>query len=359
MTESKHVYRTLDGLRGIAALAIVMFHTQSAWGVRVMPHAYLAVDMFFVISGIVIAHAYEHRFAAGMTPAQFMRLRLIRIYPLYLLGTVVAMAAILIALASGIDLVGWKADNFATAALPALFMLPSYRAGDLSVLYPLNLPAWSLLFELLVNFCYVVLFARLTDRVLLAVVGVSALMLAAMAIAAPDLNLGSNWATLSEGLPRVFESFPLGVLIYRARGRLPKLSAPPALLGMATLAVFATDLPGGLASAWDLLAIILLMPTICLAAITSEPRRCAQLCLWLGTISYPVYMLHIGLFRIVERSAERLFGSGADRLAPWAGLLFLVFVTAAATVADRVYDRPVRRFLGRRFPASAAVAAAD
>jgi peptidoglycan/LPS O-acetylase OafA/YrhL len=66
-----------------------------------LPHSYLAVDFFFILSGFVLAHAYEDRLLAEMTPTQFLCLRLIRLYPLYLIGTLIGIATA--TLAGGLD----------------------------------------------------------------------------------------------------------------------------------------------------------------------------------------------------------------------------------------------------------------
>jgi len=42
---------------------------------------YLAVDFFFMLSGFVLAHAYEERLRSGMKAWRFMRTRIIRLYP--------------------------------------------------------------------------------------------------------------------------------------------------------------------------------------------------------------------------------------------------------------------------------------
>jgi peptidoglycan/LPS O-acetylase OafA/YrhL len=101
-----HTFVTLDGLRGIAALAVVTRHApdffqQISWVDicdRSIPNcvtlvgpffeSYLAVDFFFVLSGFVLAHAYERRVLSDMKPRQFLALRLLRLYPLYLLALV-------------------------------------------------------------------------------------------------------------------------------------------------------------------------------------------------------------------------------------------------------------------------------
>src|SRR5437879_3798779 len=57
------------------------------WEIRyATPHAGLAVDFFFLLSGFVIAHAYEKRLLETMSFCSFLVVRLIRLYPLILLG---------------------------------------------------------------------------------------------------------------------------------------------------------------------------------------------------------------------------------------------------------------------------------
>jgi peptidoglycan/LPS O-acetylase OafA/YrhL len=61
------MFYTIDGLRGIAALLVVCRHIVPLHGGKLnFQSSYLAVEMFFLFSGFVIAHAYDKRFAAGM-----------------------------------------------------------------------------------------------------------------------------------------------------------------------------------------------------------------------------------------------------------------------------------------------------
>src|SRR3546814_437616 len=80
------VYGTLDGMRGVAAIAVVLLHVPALFGQIRAPNAGLAVDMFFVMSGFIIAHAYEHRLRENLTWRRFAILRLIRLHTLYELG---------------------------------------------------------------------------------------------------------------------------------------------------------------------------------------------------------------------------------------------------------------------------------
>jgi peptidoglycan/LPS O-acetylase OafA/YrhL len=117
-----HRFATLDYLRGVAALAIVLLHFRYGLGVKLLPYGYLAVDFFFVLSGFVLAHAYEERLLAGMTPADFMRARLIRLYPLYAIGTVIIIAAVTLS-----GELHWANPMSTVTVLSAMAFLPDPR----------------------------------------------------------------------------------------------------------------------------------------------------------------------------------------------------------------------------------------
>lgn len=82
---SKPRYEILDGLRGVAAMLVVVFHifeTYSAGPLyQVINHGYLAVDFFFVLSGFVIGYAYDDRWDR-MSTWNFVKRRLIRLHPM-------------------------------------------------------------------------------------------------------------------------------------------------------------------------------------------------------------------------------------------------------------------------------------
>jgi len=81
------MYLRLDALRGVAACSVLLYHSKfTVWDepTALMRNAYLAVDLFFVISGFVMQHAYGARIRQGMPLPDYMVLRLGRIYPLHL-----------------------------------------------------------------------------------------------------------------------------------------------------------------------------------------------------------------------------------------------------------------------------------
>jgi peptidoglycan/LPS O-acetylase OafA/YrhL len=85
----------IDGLRGLAALVVVMNH------LKILTVGHYAVMVFFVISGYCIAASAEAGRRNGMSFGQYMRRRLRRIYPPYFLAIVFFIATRLVKIASG------------------------------------------------------------------------------------------------------------------------------------------------------------------------------------------------------------------------------------------------------------------
>ena len=89
MPSSHAKFLGLDGMRGVAALFVVLLHSTPYWGFAPLQRSYLAVDLFFALSGFVIAHAYERRFEnLSMNAWSFTVTRVIRLYPMYVIGII-------------------------------------------------------------------------------------------------------------------------------------------------------------------------------------------------------------------------------------------------------------------------------
>ena len=87
---SKSHFEVLDGLRGVAAIAVMLFHSYHAEGL--FHNAWSAVDLFFLLSGFVIAYSSDEHLQHGMPATQFLLRRLIRLYPMIVLGTLVGVS---------------------------------------------------------------------------------------------------------------------------------------------------------------------------------------------------------------------------------------------------------------------------
>jgi peptidoglycan/LPS O-acetylase OafA/YrhL len=347
----------LDGLRGVAAFAVILDHVPGGWLGELIPGRYLAVDFFFVLSGFVLAHAYGRGLAAGGSALDFMKARVIRLYPMYLLALAVAMSLAVLGAARGWIGPGW-ADILTVAAF-GLFFLPapptaSFGHGEL---YPANAPAWSLFFELVANLVYALIARVLSWRVLLAVLGVSAVAVVFTLSRHGDVRgPGWMWAQLDAGLARVMFDFFAGVAIYRLRG-IVKLPALPWWAAVAAFLLVIAAAPVGVwRTGYDIAAALVLMPVLVMLASGRVVNGVvAKACAISGLLSYGVYVMHVPLLGVISTAAA----VAGVQLGEGPVLVLAVAAAAgiAAWVANALYDKPLRRWLSGRANASKPLAA--
>jgi peptidoglycan/LPS O-acetylase OafA/YrhL len=342
--ETTH-YDTLDMMRGVAAVAVAMMHWAKIAGTAWMPSGYLAVDLFFLLSGFVIAHAYDARIAAGMSVRRFMIVRLIRLYPLYLLGVAIAVIGVV----TGLD-DGWSWQGLAQILPFALTMLPAPVIEDHGTLYPLNDPAWSLMFELIVNFAFILVYRRLTLRALAWWLPVAAVALVVTTQMAGSMERGWSWDGFAVGLARVAFAFPCGVLLYRLHRRdlLPDLVVPWWVVVGIMLGVLALPADGArIEAARDVVIALLVLPMLVIAGIGAPAGRAQRVFAWGGAISYPLYATHGPLMALLSGLAVQR-GLAEDAFPPTLLLMLLVALIALCHWLARAYDAPVRRWMSAK-----------
>lgn len=339
-------YATLDGMRGAAALLVVLFHEGFWFEHALVPKAYLAVDIFFCLSGFVIAHAYSEKLKGGLPLRQFVMIRLVRLYPLYLLGTVLGLARLL----GQIQMHHPSApslENFTLSTVLGIFFLPSTSPrGDL---YPANTVAWSLAFEIVVNICYAALAPRLTFVRLVILTVVSALGLCIFATQHGSAEMGPFWADFVGAAFRASATFLTGVLVHEVGRKGDAIKLPPAIILILLVAFLSAPING---YAWfDLAFCLVVAPLLVFLATRTEPGpQETRLYLFLGMISYPVYMIHMPMVSAVGAFLNRIPASAAFLAA-----MSLFFFVALAALVDRFYDRPIRAALRHRFLAASRV----
>ena len=361
---SLHKYQTLDGIRGVAALLIVLFHTADYFGQVYFPESYLAVDLFFVLSGFVIAKAYSQRLADGLSASRFMRLRLIRLYPLYALATVLGIVSFSASVLAGKNAAHWSISDLMINSGLAILLLPSPFTPQL---YAINAPSWSLFFELIANALYAVLHRFLNTSILLLTIAISAIALLACAAHFGSLNVGYRWTHAVGGIPRVLYSFCMGLLIARLSGVqgsvqsndaplrdvsrrvLADFKLPSSILLLLTLLTLSVTPTDAIRPWYDLGAVLILFPMIVVLAARSEPRSfiLKKICVFLGAISYAIYVLHVPIFILVTIASKKLGLHDLADFAPFSGVLLLLVLVCFARIADRVYDQAMRRWLGQ------------
>ncbi len=118
------------------------------------------------------------------------------------------------------------------------------------------------------------------------------------------------------------------------------------LLTLLTLSVTPTD---AIRPWYDLGAVLILFPMIVVLAARSEPRSLGlkKICVFLGAISYAIYVLHVPIFILVTIASKKIGLHDLADFAPFSGVLLLLVLVCFARIADRVYDQAMRRWLGQ------------
>ena len=340
---------SLDLLRGLAAMAILARHFPWPGGeVLVLPRSYLGVDLFFTLSGFVIAYSYQDRLAAGMPVRRYLLARLVRLYPLYILGTLLGAAFVALQLLHGTGTGSFRSLSI-TLATAALFLpTPSDWSGFPRAFFPLDFLAWSLFFELFVNVVYGLLARRLSNRVLGVLIVAGAVLIGLAISQAGTVDVGAEWSNAHWAFGRALFSFFVGVALFRLRERVRLPALPAWLLGLVLVAALLPpkDWPWG----YDLTCIAVLFPLLVWAAAdASGGSRMRTASLWLGFLSYPVYVLQMPLIQALIPVCRRAFGIElADSIAT--GLLVhFACIVAISWLAAVCFDTPVRAWLKRRF----------
>ena len=347
-------YLALDGLRGVAALGVVAFHLSFVLGSLKPASAYLAVDFFFVLSGFVVAHAYDNVLGSRFGWWAFCAKRIVRLYPIYAAGMALAATAALVAVFVLHDADYWTARSLLIAILCAAVMLPSPLPGHV---FPLNAAAWSLFFELVANIVYG---SKILQRGvwIWLVAALAALGLVAEVWVTGSIDNGATWLhprwlTLLFGGFRVAYSFPVGLLLYRHRDRLRVPSLDVFTLGGVLTALLWVAPTGVLRPIFDTVFVLVLSPLLVVIGSRCRVRapRPAALCRLLGSISYPIYALHLPLIEVLVGISRRLALPLRLAWLPLTSLLALSFLVSVALAADRL-DRIVRRGLAQRRPST-------
>ena len=348
----KENFSALDAFRGLAALIVCAYHVPQYWGFE-LPRAPLAVDLFFLLSGFVIGHSYGDKLAEGrLTTRSFMLVRIIRLYPLYLLSLLVAAALTLTGLSIHHPLGSpHLIREYAAAAVAAAFVLPLHISAT-AALFPLNVAYWSLFFEFINNLCYALLHRQLTDRVLVAIVVTAGTALAAIAHAngSGGIILGSFWGVTSllGGLARSVFGFFAGLLLFRWRAHLPGRGwgMRGCLIALTVVTgVLVTPAIGRVEWLFELFVVFVVFPA-CIAAVVCGPQAAyrSPVLRALGLASYPIYVLHVPLAHALDILTFKRLG----QFAPLGGLAMTLLVLAVAIIAAYKVDMPVRRYLSTK-----------
>jgi peptidoglycan/LPS O-acetylase OafA/YrhL len=345
---SKQHYEVLDGLRGVAALIVVIFHFTEwlypDYHFNPFGHSFLAVDFFFCLSGFVIGYAYDDR-AGKISIGEFFKKRLIRLHPLVILGTVLGLLWYLF-MPVGEHPETVTTQQLIIAVIFSLLMIPGAAfPGRFGNQMPLNSPAWSLFMEYAANIVYALILWRLPRRWLIPIVIIASGAL--IYTSWHDGNLMGGWSveTTWQGAARIFFSFTAGLLIHRFHLIIPSR------LGFISLTIL---LVAGLLipfTSWNwiaelLIAMIAWPLIISLGAGVTISDRMRKICTFSGNMSYPLYMTHYMVMFSFNYYYHKYPVQGAPLVLTIAGITALLI--GFAYLSLKYFDEPVRAYLSRK-----------
>lgn len=348
LPSTKQHFPALDGLRGVAAVAVVIFHfmemVNGDYSRIFIGHGWLAVDFFFCLSGFVVGYAYDDRIGS-MGIGGFFKVRLIRLHPMVVFGSLLGLVT-LCANPLRADPLPYDPGSLALLLLTSIFLIPYPTMPETGFsLFGLNSPAWSLFAEYMANIAYALVLCRLGRRSLGMATAAAAIVLCGVGYHEGNLWGGFNGDTFWVGAARVTFSFLAGLLVYRRKWLLRTRLGLPALALLLILPLVMPYADRG----WvrEVVAIVLYFPLIVmLGAGSMLGRSSARFCKIAGEISYPLYMTHYAVLYI--------FGDYYRSTQPetWA----LTLVIGASTVALIAFaylilkyvDLPLRRYLANR-----------
>jgi peptidoglycan/LPS O-acetylase OafA/YrhL len=335
-------YQFLDALRGYAAIGVVLFHIGTRFGgIHTAVNGYVAVDFFFILSGFVLAGAYEDRLASNLGLAKFFILRAIRLMPMAVFSVVAGTGYLLLRYHFAPELSDPVSDILA-ASLLNLFLLPKLwlTAATRDETFPANGPLWSLSMEVAANLIWARFLVGARLATLIAVCGAGGALIVIMSLWKGTGDLGWNAYTYLGGIGRITFGFTLGVILFRTKDRIRLRSPvwPYVALFLLTLSIF---LPIHHV-AWFLACVLVLLPFAVACGMSAGDRRFSPLDDVLGRISYPLYAIHYPIL-MMGAGLEKKFGNGAG--APILSLAIFSFIIAASYLLMRFFDEPVRKYL--------------
>lgn len=362
--ESKNHYEILDGLRGVASILVVIFHVFETYSGdrfhQFINHGYLAVDFFFVLSGFVVAYAYDDRWNK-MSQWDFYKRRLIRLQPMVIVGTIIGAILFYPQACAAFPLIGgtplWE---MLLVMLLGFTMLPLPISMDIrgwQEMHPLNGPAWSLFFEYIANILYAVIVRRFSRTLLAIFVFLSACFLVQYLVMGPQGDVIGGWALdktqLHIGFARLLYPFFAGVLLCRM-GKLIRIKNAFGACTLLLLVIFFIPRIGGTENLWmnglyESFCIIILFPLIVSigAGGTMTGKYSTKVCNFMGAISYPLYITHYPL--IYLHMAWVVNNKIPMQTGLLGGLVVLIASVAIAYASLKLYDEPVREWLKNRF----------
>ncbi|RYY04252.1 MAG: acyltransferase [Gammaproteobacteria bacterium] len=362
--DTKRHYAILDGLRGVAAVMVVIFHVFETHAAsrfeQIINHGYLAVDFFFVLSGFVIGYAYDDRWGK-MSLKDFFKRRLIRLHPMIIMGMAIGAVLFYFQGSEGFPLINntpwWQMLIVMVVGMTLIPLTPSMDIRGWSEMHPLNGPAWSLFFEYVANILYALFIRRFTNLALGVLVFIAGCATIHLAVTGTNGDVIGGWSFNTEqlhiGFVRLMYPFFAGLLLSRL---IKPATINHGFIWCSLLLITVLSIPrlGNETTLWmngiyDSAVIIVIFPIIVFIGASGKisggiPQK---ICTFLGEISYPIYIIHYPLVYTYMAWVQNTKPTFAHAF-PFA-ILTIAAALSLAYISLKIYDIPVRRWLTNRF----------
>ena len=354
--QHRHI-RTLDTLRGLAALAVCLTHGKPIFGAQsLMPHAYLSVDFFFALSGFILVNRYRNMIIPTViNPLDFKGfaiLRIARLYPLYLIAMIMGAGFVGLRMISEHSFdTGFRQWSGALGA--GVFVLPWHHTNLLHIknpVFPFATQSWSIFWELIVSGLFFV-WVRIGQRNLGLFAAVWLAFMAAIIIPRGTIDGGWQIENFWIGGLRAIFSFTIGIMCARylekqtlalgATKKLVYLGYAAFILVFAYMALIDWTNPY-----IEILIVGILLPLVLVGVSQSKSlvfnNRLGD---WLGGISYSVYLIHELfaqiLIAVVNRMPALKFGAPL-------GIVWLLSVLFISNIIWRYFEVPAQKWVRQK-----------
>ena len=348
---ARHIWAGLDGLRGIAVLAVLVFHASIGWSVN----GYVGVDIFFCLSGFLITWLLleEHSHSGRVDLRAFYVRRVLRLYP-------ALVAAILGVLALGVA-VG-DPGRVAPGGVAALFYLANWwlYTGHHALLLE---HTWTLSLEEHFYFVWPLLLTLIVARSRRwRTVGALGIVTLLVALLVPwSESIDAVRGSYLRGMPIVWGCLLALALHARRPGRPARLLASVAALPAIVVLLVVLAVPHRLPEVWltGLRSIPGVLSVVVVSGVILAPRSWTARCLswspltWMGRRSYGLYLYH---FVILSVFLHQVPYPASETVRGLAGMAVSILVAAASyrwlekpflQLKDRIADRSVPTLVAR------------
>lgn len=364
-SDSKKHFLILDALRGVAAIVVVLFHVLEVYSggdhvKQFINHGYLAVDFFFMLSGYVMAHAYDDRWGK-MTIKDFFKRRLIRLHPMIIFGMTIGALCFYFG----------ESDYFPNISHTSIWQLllvmligytliplpPSMDIRGWGEMHPLNGPSWSLFLEYIANILHALVLRRLPKLILSIFVVIAGGALVHMAITSHSGDIIGGWSVTPEqlriGFTRLLFPYMAGMLLRRM---IKVVEGKKTFLLSSFLLVVILSFPrvGGYDNLWvngiyDSLSVIIVFPLIVYLGAIGEVKGgfAEKFSTWLGDISYPIYIIHFPFVYVYYAWVTKNNIPLSQGI--FVGVALLLGTLLLSYIILKLYDEPLRNWLAKRF----------